>query len=226
MSERQRQRIGSVGRRGSGQVQQSLHHFCDCQFLCGTVTDDGLFHFARCYFIYFEARFRRHDHRGAARFAHDQGGLQILREEKSLHHAYGGTMLFENVAQRPGDFYEATGMFPCGRTDNGAMRQRLRMWFGQPNHAVTGAAQRWIDAQNDCVGVRCGTVTTIQDRADDTFWSAKAVLQLFKLLRCDAHTIRLPEPDGLQKYKTIIFRAEVLFVARLPFAVPFVGIWR
>ncbi len=66
-------------------------------------------------------------HRRASRLAHDNGGLEILREEQSFHDAHVRLVFFQNVAQRLGNF----------------ARQRERSQsFGQemvPCASVTGA---------------------------------------------------------------------------------------
>ena len=100
MGQRQRQRVGGVGRGRFGQVQQPLDHFGDGGFLRRAVADDGLFHLARGDFKNFQTRFGDGGQRRAARFAHDDGGLQILREKKSFDDADGRLMLLQNVAQR------------------------------------------------------------------------------------------------------------------------------
>ena len=98
MRERQRQRVGSVGRGRLRQTQQALHHFGDRHFLRRAVADDGLLHFARRDFVNVQPRLRRGHERGAARLAHHQRRLQVLRVEQSFHHAGCGPMLLHDGA--------------------------------------------------------------------------------------------------------------------------------
>ena len=148
MGQRQRQRVGRIRRGQFGQVQHALHHFGHRELLRGAVADDGLLHLARRQFINLQAGFGDGGQRRAAGFAHDEGGLQVLRVEQSLDHAHGGLMLREHFAQGLRNFDQATGVFPAGRAGNRAVGEGLRMRFGQANDAVAGAAQRGVHAEN------------------------------------------------------------------------------
>ena len=93
-------------------------------------------------------------------------------------------------------------MFPTGRAGNRAVRQRERMRFGQANHAVAGAAQRRVHAENDAMGAGRGAQRRCENRRDRTRGSAaEALLHLFKLPPRDAHARILPAAEGLQKQK-------------------------
>lgn len=124
MDQCQRQRVRRVGRGQFGEVQHPLHHFGNGEFLRRAVADDGLFHFARGDFKNFNSSFGDRRHRRASRLAHDEGGLQILREEKSFDHADGRLMFAQNIAERLGNFSKAARAFPSGRTGNGALREQ------------------------------------------------------------------------------------------------------
>jgi len=124
MNQRQRQRVRRIGRGQFGEVQHPLHHFGDGEFLRRAVADDGLFHFAWGDFKNFNSSFGNRRHCCTARLAHDEGGLQILREEKSFDHADGRLMFAQNVAERLGNFSKAARAFPSGRTGNGALREQ------------------------------------------------------------------------------------------------------
>ena len=93
VGERQRQGVGGVGRGRLGQIQKPLDHFGDGGFLRRAVADDGLFHFARGDFENFQAGLGDDRQRRAARFAHDNGRLQILRVEQALDDADRWLML-------------------------------------------------------------------------------------------------------------------------------------
>ena len=99
MGERQRQRVGGVGRGRFGQVQHALHHLGDGQFLRRAVADDGLLHLARGDFVNLQAGLGDGRQRRAARLAHDQRGLQVLRVKQALDHAHRGLVLLEDLAQ-------------------------------------------------------------------------------------------------------------------------------
>ncbi len=131
MGQRQRQRVGGVRRGRFGQVQQTLDHFGDGGFLRRAVADDGLFHLARGDFKNFQAGFGDGGQRRAARFTHDDGGLQVLRVEKPFDDADGRLVLLQNLAQRLHNFDQAAGVFPVWRAGNRPMAEGERVRFGQ-----------------------------------------------------------------------------------------------
>ena len=149
--ERERERVRRVGRGQFVQVQKPLHHFGDGGFLRRAIADNGLLHFARGDFKNFNPSFGNRRHRRAARFAHDERSLQILREEKSFDDADGRAVFFNFFAERPGNFCEAARAFPVFWTGNRAMRQCFGKRSGRLDEAVTGAAQRRIYAEDDFI---------------------------------------------------------------------------
>ena len=122
--QRQCQRVGGVGRGRFGQVQQALNHFGNGGFLRRAVADDGLFHLAGRHFENFQTGFGDGRQRRAARLAHDDGRLQVLREEKSLDDADGRLVLFQDCAQGFHDFDEAARTFPVLRAGDRAVARR------------------------------------------------------------------------------------------------------
>jgi len=92
MGQGQRQGVGGVGRGRLGQIQQALNHSGDGGFLCGAVTDDGLFYFARRDFKNVQPGLGNGRQRRAPRFPHDNGRLQILRIKQTFNHADGRLM--------------------------------------------------------------------------------------------------------------------------------------
>jgi len=148
-SQGQRQGIGGVGCGRFGQLEHALDHFGHGQFLGRAVANDRLLNFARRDFVNFQARLGDGRQSRAPRFAHSQGGLQILGEEQSLDDAHCRTVLADDVAHGLGNPDQAAGMFPGRRTGDGALGECLRMRPGDTNDAVACPAQRWINAEND-----------------------------------------------------------------------------
>ena len=141
MRERQRQRVRRVGRGRFGQIQHPLDHFGDGGFLRRAVADDGLFHLAWRDFKNFQTGLGNGRERRAARFTHDERGLQILRVKESFDNANGRVMFLDGIAQGLGNFYEAARAFPACRAGNRAVRQGFRKRLCQFDDAIAGAAQ-------------------------------------------------------------------------------------
>ena len=76
-------------------------------------------------------------------------------------------------------------MFPRGWAGDGAHRQRRGLRLAEPDHAVTGAAQRRVNAQND--PVRLGGGRGAVGRGRDASPPGGALTHLLELLRGDAH---------------------------------------
>ena len=119
--EREGEGVAGVGVGFFGEVQHTLDHFGDGAVLGGAVSDDGLFHFARGDFEDVEAALGGGGEARAAGFAHDEGGLEILREEEAFDDAGGGLVLLDDCADGVVDFGEATGAFPGLRDADGSV---------------------------------------------------------------------------------------------------------
>src|SRR5437588_5850230 len=78
-------------------------------------------------------------------------------------------------------------MRPILRTPDGPVRERLRKWPGGSYHPVTGAAQRWIQAENNRVVPEHHRGRRLQDRRRRAPLLDEALLHGIELLRRDAH---------------------------------------
>ena len=105
-------------------------------------------HLARGDLVNIQPGLRDDRHRRAARLAHDDGRFQILREEQPFHHANGRRMFLQHVAERLGNFGEATGARPVFRAGNGSVRQDNHLRSTGADDPKTRAAQRRVNAKN------------------------------------------------------------------------------
>src|SRR5438105_4437124 len=96
-------------------------------------------------------------------------------------------MLLQHFAQAMDNFHEAARTRPTARTGNGAVRQGVRKRFGPSNHAIAGAAQRRIEAENNLVRISVVYGRAFEDSGGQAARAAEAVLHLLKLLRRNAH---------------------------------------
>jgi hypothetical protein len=101
-------------------------------------------------------------------------------------------MFLHNCADRFRDAHKASRRLPARRTMDCSLRQCLWEGLADPNDAESGATQRGVYAQNDCVGADRRTQACGEDGACRASAAADPVLQLFKLLRRDAHFARVP----------------------------------
>lgn len=148
MSQGHGQGVRRVGLWQLGQMQHSLDHFRDGQFLRAAVADQRLFDLSGRDFINLQARFRHGCQRGTARLAHDEGCLQILCEEKPFDRAHGGAVFGRDFAERLRDFREAPGMRPTGRAGYRSVQDRDGVGLCQFNDSVSGAAKGRIDSED------------------------------------------------------------------------------
>ena len=93
-------------------------------------------------------------------------------------------------------------MRPSGGTGDGAVGQGDRPDAFQADHAITGAAQGRVNAQNHAVGKaaaarRCNRFREPGARR----FAADPLLHLFKLLPGDAHKLILPVAEMFRKEK-------------------------
>ena len=141
VNEREGEGIRSIGRGQFGEVQHALHHPGDGDFLRAAVADDGLLHFAGGDLKNIQPGFGDDGHGGTPGFTHDDGGLDILREEKAFDGAHFRLVPLEDVAQGPANMGEAAGTFPIARTGNGSLDEDHGMGSSGLDDAVAGAAQ-------------------------------------------------------------------------------------
>jgi hypothetical protein len=191
MSKRQCQckRIRGIGRRRLGQLQHALNHARHSGLLRGTVTNNRLFDFPRRDFVNGDARFRNGRERRAARFAHDQGRLQILRIEQPFDHARLRLMLLQHRADASGNVRQAAGAFPTSRAREGPVRDKGGGILPKPNDSVTRPAQRRVDAKHSIK--RNAQLRRGHSRRRLAAAAGKALLQLFKLFCGNGHELNL-----------------------------------
>lgn len=186
--QREREGVGRVRIGDVGESEHALNHARDGDLLRRAEADDGLFHAARGDFRDLQARFGGGEEADAARLAHDEGRLDVLRVKETFDRADGRLMGADRVAKpfRDADETEAAG--ERGRAFQGSEAQHDRGGARGLQDSPACSAEGGIDAENDFPGAPRGDALR-EDRFG--LWagtrSGEPGLDLAELLRADAH---------------------------------------
>ena len=101
-----------------------------------------------------------------------------------------------------GNSQQTTRAQPCSGTGNRPVRQRNRLRLRHADDAKARAAQRRINAKNDCVGVEFARDGFNHGRRFADCAVADALFHPLELLQRDAHARSLPACSTFQKEKT------------------------
>ncbi len=150
MGDGQAQRVGGIGARQAGQLQQPAHHLLHLGLGRAAMAHDGLLHLQRGVFGHGQPAGHQGGDAGAARLAEQQGGLGVHVHEDDLDRGHVRLVARGHLGDAVEQDLQAARQVAQGRARgaDGAAGHVAQMVAVHVHHAEAGGLQAGIDAQD------------------------------------------------------------------------------